>query len=237
MLRFNNDHIFTGYLKQLLASFNLPKYRVYTKEQEKHFNKYNEELNVIPTVRVVGDQYPEDLRYVSYIKDDIIQQYIKEQNTDGSYKYYWQVSNTHYHENKKELNYTKTFQIKNNIYDTYTHEYLGDFLRFFRDYYNVNLMPLYNCFTDKLCTNLKLNFEVFNINVSFDSKNESFKIYMLPVKLFQKYTIAIDSNLPIELCCGFFGAYLDSSDKSKRLSENTYQKINFSNFRKNNWRF
>ncbi len=236
MLKFNNNHIFTGYLKQLLASFNLPKYKVYTKEQQEYFNKYGtnkdfRELNVIPTIKMKNNKSPEDLRYVPYIKDNKIQHYIKELNDDGSVRrYYWQVSNKHYHENKKELNYTKTFQVKNNIYDYYTHEYLGNFLRFFRDYYGLNLMSLYNCFSDKLCSNLNLSFDLGDKTITFSSRDENFKVYMLPVKLHQKYTIAIDSNAPVELCCGVYGAYLDTRHAAKVLSKITYQKIGSTNF-------
>jgi hypothetical protein len=41
MFKFNSDNIFTGYLKQLLHDFNLPKFRVYTKEQADYVQNYN----------------------------------------------------------------------------------------------------------------------------------------------------------------------------------------------------
>ena len=42
MFKFNNDNIFTSYIKQVLASFNLPKYRVYTKEQADYHKNFME---------------------------------------------------------------------------------------------------------------------------------------------------------------------------------------------------
>ena len=40
MIKFNDTNIIVGYIKQLLHSFNLPKYKVYTKEQEKFHENY-----------------------------------------------------------------------------------------------------------------------------------------------------------------------------------------------------
>jgi hypothetical protein len=44
MFKFNSDNIFTGYIKQLLHDFNLPKYRVYTKEQSNYAENYNSHI-------------------------------------------------------------------------------------------------------------------------------------------------------------------------------------------------
>lgn len=114
------------------------------------------------------------------------------------------------------------------MYDSYTHEYLGDYLRFMRDYNHINLMPLYNCFSNKLCNNINLTFKNSKADiVEFNSNDNKYKIYMLPVKFFKQYTIAIDSRLPVEVCCGLYGAYLDERTKSKSIEDVctcTYQK-------------
>lgn len=57
----------------------------------------------------------------------------------------------------KILNHTKNLKITTNSYDYYTHEYLGDYLRFQRDYYDIDLMPLYNCFNDRQCDLLDIS--------------------------------------------------------------------------------
>lgn len=41
MLKFNNTHIITGQIKQLLADFNLPRYRVYTSAMAEYAKNNN----------------------------------------------------------------------------------------------------------------------------------------------------------------------------------------------------
>lgn len=227
MYKFNNNTIVTGYIKQLLATFNLPNYRIYTKKQRKYAEEYGTELNVISTIKRRDDKtYPDHMRYIPYIKDSVIQYYVTNEAGEDPH---WEADVNHvYYYNKPELNYTRNLQIKNNIYDYYTHEYLGDYLRFIRDYNNIDLMPLYNCFSDRICPSIDME-----INGSkFDSSDSNYKIYMFPVKLFQQYTIAIDAtDKPVEICCGLYDKTLDCRDKLKPIYKRTYKRYNTMKFK------
>ena len=347
MFKFNSENIFTGYIKQLLTSFNLPKYHVYTAEQQKYHEKYLAAQNninslnykikmldkemesldqesdeyrqlsierneiyeemiaaenlllgtpekdvLISTVRQEVPNYANGgnaleyvsyMRYIPYIKDGQIQIYaptiktkteitiidgkeITEDKTviqysDNDWKPYHAAygsehskvhnknANIHtpkgYAYNLKIRNYTKNLKIQNNVYDSYTHEYLGDYLRFQRDYRNINLMPLYNCFSNTLCPRLNISFDVVEDVIDnatnkvtkkgyvakFDTRETNYKIYMIPIKLFQKYTIAIDCFTDVEVCCGFYGKYQYGSAYDT-IAEDTYRCFNSMLFNK-----
>lgn len=334
MIKFNDTNIFTGYIKQLLSSFNLPKYKVYTKEQEEYHNNYrkicrslqkeiadidktltivneeledapeNEELlnekeqltskkaelnkklaeNTLPEKNVLVSmyrnepntykeditKYPIHMRYIPYIRHGEVQLYaptvskiVTELDHDGqeaetviNYSdddwkpFHGVFEDTHskihgpkdelfiskgYVYNRRLRNGTKNLVIDNNTYDSYTHEYLGDYLRFHRDYYNIDLMPLYNCFSNKTCPHLDASVVVKaeerdeetdeiiseGYTAEFKSSDTAYHIYMVPIKFFQKYTIAIDCNEAVELCCGLYGQYAYGKAYNT-IMENTY---------------
>lgn len=267
MFKFNSDNILSGYIKQLLASFNLPKCKVYTAEQAKAVEETGKELNVLMSIpRNTKAKYPNNvigtmgdgytnydlrMRYIPYIKDGELQIYAPDSATiksDGSLEYSggkWRSYHADYGNGHEELhgnagvnyvargysygiymrNLTKTLKVKNNVYDTYTHEYLGDYLRFQRDYANVDLMPLYNCFSNRLCPRIDVRLSKDGFTTSFDSSDARYKIYMLPIRLFQKYTIAIDSGSDVEVCCGLYGQYQYGKDFDA-IMKDTYKCFN-----------
>jgi hypothetical protein len=53
---------------------------------------------------------------------------------------------------------------------------------------------------------------------------------MMPIKLFQEYTIAIDSESPVELCCGIYGAFQDKREKFIPLPKLTYMRLSHCQF-------
>ncbi len=197
MIRFNDNNIYVGYIKQLLSKFNLPTVKCYT-----------EDSNLCDGLL--------------YIKDNYIQKY----NTEK--KSFTPV--IPYTFNQSILNYTKNLKITNNLYDSHTHEYLGEYLRFIRDYKKVNLMSMYNCFSNKIISSLFIN--VGN-NIEFKTENSTHKVYAFPVKFFKTYTLAISSLEPVEIVCGFYTkSFLDSTNISDvNVQALTYTKINQMSFK------
>lgn len=197
MIKFNETNIITGFIKQLLTSFNLPYAKPYVKDKTILYNN------------------------ILVIKDNYIMQYKKD--TDEFVPlipYVW----NHY-----QPNYTRTLVKNNIIYDSHTHEYLGEYLRFLRDFKNLDLMSLYNCFSDRILTSAQIPL-IFNNNTleytrkdfSYFATNDKYKVYAIPVKFNEKYTLAIDAPGTIELFCGFLGKdyYFPSFTDSEKTKPN-----------------
>lgn len=270
MYNFGSTGLVAGYIKQLLASFHLPKLPIYTREHEAYYVKHKVEspyllesfpdaeqlfpegLNISPSEKedslvVDGTEQVNSSSLTPYIKDGRIQFYLAGYY-DKDQRYIpgkWQSAPFDINKSQggpwelftrdtEMLNLTKQFQIKNNIYDTYTHEYLGDYLRFLRDFDGIDLMSMYNCFSNNTNLSIKLTGDAAitlktGRKLEIDTSDTNYKIYAIPVKFFKNYTIAIDSSYPVELFCGFYSTKL-FADKNKNFIKNTYQRLGSTQF-------
>ena len=168
-----------------------------------------------------------------YIKDDYVCQFI-----DGQFEKLFAFENS-----KIEKNYYKQLKFTGNSYDSHTHEYLGDYLRFIRDYKGLNLMSLYNCYSNSFPRNMyyeskpsnsenngtEQNNKTEKPSFVFDTTDSSYKIVMVPVKANKVYTIALDCSISYEIACGFYDRAL-ITNLSSDFMEKTYKRISSSSF-------
>ena len=202
MHSFNEFTLVTSYIKQLLSSYNLPK------------------LDAVD----VGSYVIKDVRYI--YKKSIV----KASNSGvftgtGDIKL---VPVSHYFPGKRIINVTDTYKQDCLEYDYKVHEYLGKYLRFMRDYFKLDLMSMYNCFSNR---SVPVLFTERGGEVSLSSgTSDKYKVYAVPVKFGKVYTIGIESATPIEFRCGYFENRLiekedfghDSS--STDILQSTYQR-------------
>lgn len=229
MIKFNDDNIFVGYLKELLSSIQIPTIKIYRKDSECIKNTLYLKDNYI--VKCDSEQI---INFVNKVDEDTLIESIEEKITPPTFK-----PIQYFKFNKGYNNFTSSFNNTNLIYDKETHIYLGNYLRYLRDYNHLDLMSMYNCFTDETPKNLniKVNTQMKNesdnfIYSDFNSEQANYKYYIIPVKFFEDYMISIDSTLPLELCCCFYGKRYYNLGVNDSLSSLTYKKISSSIFDK-----
>lgn len=93
--------------------------------------------------------------------------------------------------------YTYNYNSHINYYDYETHRYFGEYLRQLENIYNLNLLPLYNCFSYYEVNNITLT-ETLSNGVLTKNK-EDYRVFLIPIKFDRTYTIALESDIPILL--------------------------------------
>ena len=248
MIKFGSSGIVAGYIKQLLASFHLPKAQIYSAEHSQYLEEHLEEspyliettfpvensTDVAAKAATSVDEVKQVTTrcYVPYIKGNLIQFYVGGYYTPNNTYVpgVWQSAPLNpkqssggawvtYERGEAVKNLTKVLELKNNIYDSYTHEYLGNYLRFIRDYDGIDLMSMYNCFSNRR----PYRFKYADEYITMDTADSNYKLYVLPIKLFKDYTIAIDSAYPVEICCGI--GQKDNTGLETMLTKATYQRF------------
>ena len=134
--------------------------------------------------------------------------------------------------NYPTVNLTKRLEMTSAIYDNYTHEYLGNYLRFIRDYHNVDLMSMYNCFGKKRPSRIYYTQQLSNtFTFEINTDNINYNYYVVPVKFNQNYTIAVDSDIKWELVTLLYSNIFVEGVPSSLIKE-SYRVISGSKFSK-----
>ena len=94
-----------------------------------------------------------------------------------------------YYFGEKNDKFCRNFLSSSEGYDYKTHEKLGQYLRGLRDMYGLNLLPLYNCFSNQLLKNIHIT----NKSVERTSQDYSTKVYKVPIRFNTDYTICMDN--------------------------------------------
>ena len=205
MIGFNDSSIYVGQIKEMLSSFWLPTCAVVPSGMEPKAylgltsdNNHNNHINYIHGNALFLWDGSKERRISSYKAGDFIP------------------------------NLTKRLEIRNNYYDSYTHAYLGDFLRYVRDYLGVDLMGMYNCFTWDMPKYVdSLMAEEGKV---FSSNDGAYDLYMFPARFDKEYTIAADWHGRIEVCACLYDANIVLNQASDDKMNNGLAKATYASF-------
>lgn len=203
---FNEDTIYTKFIKSLLLNSNIPTVQVwkpgnYTVAGMTYITKdYIVKAIKSYTPAIAANRSLTSVTDTEFFK--IIEPYIE----GNSYN-----------------NITTNFISNTNNYDADTHKYLGEYLRALRDLHNLDLMPYYNCVNNLEYKNLRiLNVDGLTKVVSDNKIDDGLKTIVVPIKFNQDYTIYINSNIPVNIAAIFFDGFNNLTDYTSNIFQYNY---------------
>ena len=116
------------------------------------------------------------------------------------------IKQSKYNFSQKYPNLTNNYIPTESCYSSELHEYLGEYLRAYRDTYKIDLMGLYNCFSNRLISKVSLPMAIREENTQgssglqatsfttwyqFKDPNDNYKITCFPIKFNMEYKIKI----------------------------------------------
>ena len=112
---------------------------------------------------------------------------------------------------------THQYKSPTSKYDAETHKYLGVYLRWYRDAYGIDLLPLYNCFCGESYTLAHIQ-----NNKLVDGYDSSKNVNIVPIQLNRKYTVYVNSPHKVSMCGAFLnhnGRVLNPTNDSVYIDE------------------
>lgn len=123
---------------------------------------------------------------------------------------------------------TSTSPISNALYDSKTHAYLGNYLRFIRDFVGMDLMGLYNCNAYDMPSSMSKDAIENGYKIAeFSTKDSRYSLIMVPVRWGKRYTIAIDYHGQLEMACIHFD---NNTPLDIQMLDGTYKRVSGTRF-------
>ena len=127
---------------------------------------------------------------------------------------------------RPQIMHTFSYTSKSKYYDSDTHRQLGDYLRYVRDVFNINLMGMYNCYTNKQLDSYKLD---SNRGLVLDN-NADTELLLIPVKFNQVYTIALNCDIPFKYTCVLYDDFVGQIQLSTISTNLTIKEVKSARF-------
>ena len=187
MQYFNHSNSEVEYIKDKLRTEYIPTVRFFNTEVTMQPPPTTSKVwtggNIPPTIATLNN-LPTIYDGETIIKNNTIQVGVDD---SGNTKYIGR-----YEFGKWVKNITTNYVSNKSYYDSNLHENLGRYLRAYRDYYKIDVMNFYNCFSNRYINTFLLPFVDYTQElVSFD---DNYKLVAFPIMYDTVYHIIFNSN-------------------------------------------